>query len=170
METVRQKAIANKIRRAKTDPLPLPDSKEGLAGRPEAENLLNIYAALADKAQEAVIAGYTAPRRGQRPFGALVLGVYQGGELVYIGHSGGSFGAQRQQEIFARLQPLAQAECPFRAIPEPTAPAVWVRPEVVCEMAFSGWTDDGLLRHPVFVRLREDKPPREVVRENNEGA
>jgi bifunctional non-homologous end joining protein LigD len=116
--------------------------------------------------QEGVIAGFTEPRGGKRPFGALVLGVFQGDELIYIGHSGGGFGAKELQEIRAKLTPLIQEECPFKVRPETNTPATWVKPELVCEISLSGWTEDAVMRHPVFLRLREDKAAREVVRDS----
>jgi bifunctional non-homologous end joining protein LigD len=116
-------------------------------------------------AQEAVIAGFTAPRGGRQYFGSLVLGVFEGDELIYIGHSGGGFGAQNLQNIHARLEPLIQKESPFKKEPATNAPVTWVRPDLVCEVAFAGWTEDGLMRHPAFSRLRDDKTAREVVRE-----
>ncbi len=115
--------------------------------------------------QEGVIAGFTAPQGRKKYFGSLVLGVYAGNELIYIGHSGGGFGAEDLREISARLQPLIQAECPFKIEPATNAPVTWVKPELVCEVAYAGWTADGLMRQPVFSRLREDKAAREVVRE-----
>ena len=118
--------------------------------------------------QEGVIAGFTAPRGGRKYFGSLVLGVYEGGELVYIGHSGGGFGAANQKKIHSMLQPLIRKECPFRIEPPSDTPVTWVKPELVCEVAFTGWTADGLMRQPVFTRLREDKDAREVVRESQE--
>jgi bifunctional non-homologous end joining protein LigD len=116
-------------------------------------------------AQEGVIAGFTAPRGGRKYFGSLVLGVYEGDELIYIGHSGGGFGAENLVKIYKRLQPLIQKECPFKIEPPADTPVTWVKPQLVCEVAFSGWTEDGLMRHPVFSRLREDKAAREVVLE-----
>ena len=116
-------------------------------------------------AQEGVIAGFTEPRGGRRYFGSLVLGVFAGDELIYIGHSGGGFGAENLKNIYERLQPLIQQECPFKIEPVTDAPVTWVKPELVCEVAFAGWTEDGLMRHPVFSRLREDKAAREVGRE-----
>ena len=116
--------------------------------------------------QEGVIAGFTAPRGGRGYFGTLVLGVFDGDELVYIGHAGGGFDAEELKRIQERLAPLIRTGCPFRSEPETNAPATWVRPELVCEVALSGWTEDGVMRHPVFLRLREDKEPREVVRES----
>jgi bifunctional non-homologous end joining protein LigD len=115
--------------------------------------------------QEGVIAGFTEPRGGRKYFGALVLGVFEGGELVYIGHSGGGFGAKNLKEIREKMEPLIQKACPFKATPETNAPVIWLKPELVCEVTFSGWTEDGIMRQPVFSRLREDKAAHEAVRE-----
>jgi bifunctional non-homologous end joining protein LigD len=115
--------------------------------------------------QEGVIAGFTEPKGARKFFGSLVLGVFEGGELIYIGHSGGGFGAENQRNIFEKLQPLIRKECPFKIKPPADTPVTWVKPTLVCEVAFAGWTGDGLMRHPVFSRLREDKTAREVVRE-----
>ncbi|RII29117.1 MAG: hypothetical protein CXR31_04425 [Geobacter sp.] len=115
--------------------------------------------------QEGVIAGFTEPRGGRRYFGTLVLGVFDGDELIYIGHAGGGFGGKELQDIRAKLELLTQQECPFRVQPETNAPVTWVKPELVCEVTLSGWTEDAVMRHPVFLRLREDKAPREVIRD-----
>ena len=115
--------------------------------------------------QEGVIAGFTEPGGGRKYFGSLVLGVFAGDELVYIGHSGGGFGAAGLKKIHERLQPLIQPECPFKSAPPADTPVTWVKPHLVCEVHFTGWTEDGLMRHPVFSRLREDKAAREVGRE-----
>jgi bifunctional non-homologous end joining protein LigD len=115
--------------------------------------------------QEAVIAGFTEPGGGRKYFGALVLGVYEGDELIYIGHVGGGFTANDLKDIREKLGPLIQKECPFTLKPETNAPVTWVKPELVCEVALSGWTEDAVVRHPVFLRLREDKAARAAVRE-----
>lgn len=115
--------------------------------------------------QEGVIAGFTVPQGGRKHFGSLVLGMYDGDELTCIGHSGGGFAAKELADIHARLEPLVQKECPFKRQPETNGQATWVRPELVCEVVFQGWTADGVMRQPVFKRLREDKSPREVARE-----
>jgi bifunctional non-homologous end joining protein LigD len=115
--------------------------------------------------QEAVIAGFTEPQGGRRYFGALVLGVYEGNELMYIGHVGTGFTANHLEDIRETLEPLIQKECPFPVQPETNAPVTWVKPELVCEVALSGWTEEAIMRHPVFLRLREDKAAREAVRE-----
>ena len=121
--------------------------------------------------QEGVIAGFTEPRGGRKYFGSLVLGVFHGDELVYIGHSGGGFGAKNLREIREKLDPLIRKECPFTVEPKTNTPATWVKPELVCEVALSGWTEDAIMRQPVFLRLRKDKTAREVVRDSGgEGA
>jgi bifunctional non-homologous end joining protein LigD len=60
---------------------------------------------------------------------------------------------------------LIQKECPFKVEPKTNTQVTWLKPKLVCEVAFSGWTEDGIMRQPVFLRLREDKTAREVVRE-----
>jgi len=118
--------------------------------------------------QEAVIAGFTAPGGTRSHFGALVLGVFAGKELVYIGLVGGGFGARALRELRARLDPLIRKRSPFKTAPAVNAPVTWVKPALVCEVAFAEWTAEGVLRQPVFLRLREDKAPREAVREKLE--
>jgi bifunctional non-homologous end joining protein LigD len=113
--------------------------------------------------QEGVIAGFTEPRGRRKHFGALVLGVFKGNELVYIGHTGGGFGAKMLSEIREKLTLLIRKKCPFKVVPETNAPVTWVKPELVCEVVFHGWTDEGIMRQPVFLRIREDKAAREVA-------
>ena len=115
--------------------------------------------------QEGVIAGFTEPRGGRKNFGALVLGVFKGDKLVFIGHTGGGFSAEMLREIREKLDPLIRKKCPFTVEPKTNTPVTWVKPELVCEVVFHGWTDEGIMRQPVFLRLREDKAAREVVRE-----
>jgi len=115
--------------------------------------------------QEGVIAGFTEPGGSRKYFGALVLGVFEGDKLTYIGHLGGGFTANNLRDIRERLNPLIQQECPFALKPETNTPVTWVKPELVCEVALSGWTGDGAMRQPIFLRLREDKTAREVMRE-----
>ena len=115
--------------------------------------------------QEGVITGFTEPGGSRRYMGALVLGVFKGDELMYIGHVGGGFSAKDLKDIRDKLEPLIQKACPFPVTPETNARVTWVKPELVCEMSLSDWTEDGVMRQPVFLRLREDKTAREVVRE-----
>ena len=117
--------------------------------------------------QEAVIAGFTQPRGERKNLGALVLGVYKGTELIFIGHCGSGLGAETLREVRARLNPLIRKKCPFKTEPKTNMPVTWVKPVMVCEVIFHGWTSEGLMRQPVFLRLREDKRAREVVREGS---
>jgi bifunctional non-homologous end joining protein LigD len=119
--------------------------------------------------QECVIAGFTEPGGGRKHLGALVTGLFEGEKLIYTGHVGGGFSEKDLKDIRERLNPLVQEECPFTVEPETNAPVTWVKPKLVCEVALSGWTEDGVMRHPVFLRLREDKTAREAVREKTEG-
>ena len=118
--------------------------------------------------QEAIICGFTQPRGSRNNFGALVLGAFDGGELTYIGHSGGGFDEQSLAGIHQQLASLVQPECPFRTVPKTNMPVQWVKPVVVCEVAFSEWTDEGIMRQPIFLGLREDKEAASVVRERSE--
>ncbi|MBI5234017.1 MAG: hypothetical protein HY880_06655 [Deltaproteobacteria bacterium] len=104
--------------------------------------------------QEGVIAGYTEPGGARKYFGSLVLGAYEDGEFVFIGHSGGGFGAKKLEEISEKLGPLVRKKCPFKVTPKTNGPVTWVKPKLVCEVACHGWTDEGLMSQPVFLRLR----------------
>ncbi|HEY3276773.1 MAG TPA: non-homologous end-joining DNA ligase [Syntrophorhabdaceae bacterium] len=115
--------------------------------------------------EDAVIAGFTEPRGMRKNLGALVLGVYEGDKLVFIGHAGGGFDTKTLREMRGRLDPLVQEACPLSEKPRTNMPVTWVKPELVAEVTFHGWTNEGYMRQPVFLRLREDKPAREVVRE-----
>jgi bifunctional non-homologous end joining protein LigD len=115
--------------------------------------------------QEAVIGGFTEPRRSRPHLGALLLGVYDDGEFIYIGHTGGGFNSDALREVRDRLRPLETARCPFVVQPKPNAPVHWVTPKLVCEVKFQEWTSDGRMRQPIFLAWRDDKPPRSVKRE-----
>ncbi len=115
--------------------------------------------------QEFVIGGWTEPRQTRQYFGALLLGVYDGDRLVYVGHTGTGFDGKELARVMARLKPLETGECPFAARPKTNERPHWVRPELVAQIKFGEWTADDRLRHPVYLGLRDDKKPREVVRE-----
>ena len=115
--------------------------------------------------QEAVIGGFTEPKGSRKHLGALVLGVYEGDRLVYAGQMGGGFNRTSLKEMRERLEPLIRKDPPFAVPPREKSPITWVDPVLVCEVTFSEWTSDGIFRQPIFTGLREDKNPREVVRE-----
>lgn len=114
---------------------------------------------------EAVICGYTKPRNGRKHFGALVLGKYEGNRLKYIGHSGSGFDEKKLGEMYKMFQRLVTDECPFAPEPKTNAPVTWLKPELVCEIKFSEMTDEGIMRQPIFVGLREDKTARDEKNE-----
>jgi bifunctional non-homologous end joining protein LigD len=115
--------------------------------------------------QEFVVGGWTEPRKTRQHLGALLLGVYEGDRFVYVGHTGGGFTQQGLMEMYRRLVPLERKTSPFTTTPRTNEQAHWVRPEVVVEVKFNEWTDEGKLRQPIFVGVRDDKDPRTVVRE-----
>ncbi|MFA6170286.1 MAG: non-homologous end-joining DNA ligase [Candidatus Margulisiibacteriota bacterium] len=115
--------------------------------------------------QDCVIVGFTRPRGSRGYFGSLVLGAFENKKLIYVGHSGGGFGGQNIKMIYDRLRPLVRKNCPLSALPPESETVTWVKPELVCEVAFTEWTKDGVMRQPKFVRFREDKSPAEAIRE-----
>ena len=121
--------------------------------------------------QEFVIGGFTDPKGMREGIGALLLGHYAGGQLVFSGRVGTGFSHRVATELRARLDTLAQAACPFSTPPPGPLKktAKWVKPQLVCEVAFTEWTNDGQLRHPSFQGLRLDKKAAEVVREEPVG-
>jgi bifunctional non-homologous end joining protein LigD len=113
--------------------------------------------------QEAVIAGFTAPRGKREEFGALILGVYDNNELRYVGHAGGGFDAKNLRAVHALLKPLVTKTSAFAKDPPTNMPVTWVQPELVCQVKFTEWTRDGVMRHPIFLGMREDMSPRDVA-------
>ncbi len=120
------------------------------------------------KTQEAIIAGYTDPGGGRKYFGALVLGIKDGEKLKYIGHTGSGFNYKSLKEMYEKLQPLIQEDSPFYEKVKTNMPVTWVRPELVCEIKFTEVTNDGKLRHPIFLHLRDDKSINEVTMANTQ--
>lgn len=115
--------------------------------------------------QELVIGGYTAPRGSRERLGALLVGYYDGEVLRYAGKVGTGYGRGTLELLHRRLVPLHRATSPFAGGPKPAGDIQWVSPRLVAEIGFSEWTSAGLLRHPRFIGLREDKPARDVRRE-----
>lgn len=121
--------------------------------------------------QEFVIGGFTDPQGARAGIGALLIGYHAGGRLVFAGRVGTGFTHQTAIDLRKRLDALRRPDCPFS--PPPAGPlartAHWVKPELVGEVAFTEWTDDGQLRHPSFQGLRLDKKATAVVREDVAG-
>src|SRR5580704_16272540 len=108
---------------------------------------------------DTVVGGWTAPRTTAIPLGALLLGLYRGKKLRFIGHVGTGFDGKKLQELSGKLKKLASSSCPFDAVPETNENPSWVSPDLVARVKFSGWTQENALRHPVFIALREDARP-----------
>jgi len=119
--------------------------------------------------QTCVIGGWTDPR-GSRPFfGALLLGVYDDrGALQYVGHTGAGFSDAELGRVWKKLQALRSKASPFAAQPKTNEKPHWVKPALVAEVKFTEWTNDGRLRHPTYLGLRDDVKP-ESVRKEPEG-
>ena len=116
--------------------------------------------------QEFVIAGYTLSDKGI-PFSSLILGFYEKGKLIYAGRAGTGYTNAMRVELKKKLDRLARNTKPFEQIPKDPdlRKAVWAEPKLVGEVAFTEWTDEGIIRHPSFQGLREDKKPQDVIRE-----
>ncbi|HEX5075165.1 MAG TPA: DNA ligase D [Gemmatimonadaceae bacterium] len=115
--------------------------------------------------QEFVVGGYTEPRNTREHLGAILLGYFDGDDLVYVGHTGGGFTRESLAAMAKRLKRLERKSSPFSTPVRTNEKAHWVRPEVVVEVKFNEWTADGRLRQPIFLGVRDDKDPRDVTRE-----
>ena len=129
--------------------------------------------------QEFVIGGYTPPQGSRKYFGAILVGYYENKKLVFAGKVGTGFTAKSLSMLYKKFQKDARGDCPFVDLPskqngqwvQDITPSMmrkmrWVNPVFVCEIKFAEWTRDKKLRAPVFLGLREDKNPGEVVRES----
>jgi bifunctional non-homologous end joining protein LigD len=115
--------------------------------------------------QEFVVAGWTEPRSSRSHFGALLLGYYSNGELKYAGHSGGGFDEKELTRVFTLMRPLEIERSPFKTVPKTNERPHWIEPALVAEVRFTEWTDEGLLRHPIYLGLRNDVNVQTVRRE-----
>jgi bifunctional non-homologous end joining protein LigD len=116
--------------------------------------------------QELVVGGWTEPRNSRKHLGAILLGYYDSeGNFVYAGHTGGGFSHRALEDMYRRLKPLERKTSPFTERPRTNEKAHWTTPRVVVQIKFNEWTREGKLRQPTFLGVRDDKDPREVVRE-----
>ncbi|MGH7559883.1 MAG: DNA ligase D, partial [Gemmatimonadales bacterium] len=134
-----------------------------------------------DQTGEFVVVGFTSPRGSRGGFGALQLADWVDGELVYAGRAGTGFSEKQLAQVHDALVTAERKTPPCNGPrPWPSSAAVpaqrpipgagdttWVEPAVVCEVRFKEWTNEGLLRQPVFVRFRDDKPPAECLRQSS---
>jgi bifunctional non-homologous end joining protein LigD len=116
--------------------------------------------------QEFVIGGFTLPSNGSHGVGALLLGYYEGGKLIYAGRTGTGFTQKTHRVLRDQLDELRQKTSPFEKLPvDARRGAIWVQPRLVAQVNFATWTADNLVRQSSFKGLREDKPAAEVRRE-----
>ncbi len=133
----------------------------------------------AEQTADFVVVGFTAPKGSRGGFGALQLADWVEGELVYAGRAGSGFSdkqlgqVRKTLEAAARKTPPCNGPRPWPTEVEPAAKrpipdtkdTTWVDPTLVCEVKFKEWTEEGLLRQPVFVRFRDDKAPDDCTRQ-----
>ena len=116
--------------------------------------------------QEFVIGGFTLLSNGTHGVGALILGYYRDGKLIYAGRTGTGFTQKTHGLLRDRLDKLRRDKSPFESVPLGVSRGViWVKPELVAQVSFSTWTADNLVRQAAFKGLREDKPAKDVQRE-----
>lgn len=119
------------------------------------------------KRQEFVVGGYTLTDKRTSGVSALLLGVYEGENLIYAGRAGTGFSEADRKELGKKFEPLKRTEPPFQFAPEARANEriTWLEPELVAEVQFAEWTEDNLLRQASFKGLRTDKAPGDIRRE-----
>jgi bifunctional non-homologous end joining protein LigD len=131
--------------------------------------------------QEMVIGGYTQNEGSSKPFSSLLLGVYENGKLVYTGKVGTGFNVKMQEKLMKQFEKSKTDHFPFTYEPDvnkpsrfrpnpPQASVTWLKPKLVCEVNYAEVTSDGIIRHPSFMGMRNDKNPKDVVWEVQEEA
>lgn len=133
----------------------------------------------ANRRQEVVIGGFTKNEGSSKLFSSLLVGLYEGKKLIYTGKVGTGFSAKLQQELMAQFKPLVTKNSPFDDEPDinkssrfrprpPHAAVTWLHPNLVCEVSFTEMTGDGVMRHPSFVGMRNDKNAQKVILEEEQ--
>jgi bifunctional non-homologous end joining protein LigD len=128
--------------------------------------------------QEMVVGGFTPPGGSRQHFGALLLGYHENKKLIFAGKVGTGFNDKLLRELHQRFEKISAQTCPFSNLPEKRTARYgqsltpgemkkcrWLKPKLVCQIKFAEWTQDGKLRQPVFMGIREDKSASEVIRE-----
>jgi bifunctional non-homologous end joining protein LigD len=115
-----------------------------------------------EEKHEAIICGYTRKRDSDRLFSSLVLGIYENGQIKFIGQTGTGFSAALQKELMKKMNALVVKTYPFKDKPTITDPVVWLKPHLVCEVKYTELTGEGLMRHASFQGLREDKTAKDL--------
>jgi bifunctional non-homologous end joining protein LigD len=126
------------------------------------------------RTQDCVVIGYIRGEGNREAyFGSLLLAVYNnvgssddgtnGSQLRFVGHTGSGFNFDQLDKIYNKLKQMKTEKCPVDYIPYTNRDPTWVRPEIVAEIKFNHWTNEGIMRAPIFLRFREDKRPKECV-------
>ena len=115
------------------------------------------------RTEDFVVVGFTSPKGGRSGIGALLLGSYRNGRLVFSGRAGSGFSDKQLLAIRKELEALRVAEAACTGPVPHDGVAMWVAPRLVCEVEYTEWTEEGLLRQPVFIRFRQDKQPEECL-------
>ena len=115
--------------------------------------------------QEFVIVGWSESDK-RMGFRSLLLAAKDNGKLTYVGKVGTGFNGKLIEEMMERMKPLEVDKAPVEVPRADRKGAHFIKPELVAEIAFTEFTSDGILRHPSFIGLREDKPASQVVVEN----
>ncbi|HEY2379929.1 MAG TPA: DNA ligase D [Terriglobia bacterium] len=110
-----------------------------------------------------VIGGFTPPDGSRKHFGALLLGLYDNGDLIFVGRTGSGFDDRALADAAKQLQPLITKKSPFKEVPVEVRKSTWVQPKLVCEVKFGEWTSDRKLRSPIFQGFRDDVDPKDCV-------
>ena len=142
----------------------------------EKERTKNWLKIKVNKRHEVVIGGFTQNENSPKAFSSLLVGVFDSGKLNYIGKIGTGFNDNTQRELMSKMRNLATPTAPFSQIPDvdkpsrfrpnpPKSKVTWLKPVLVCEVSYAEITDDGVMRHPSFEGLREDKKARDVEKE-----
>lgn len=119
------------------------------------------------KRQEFVVGGYTVKQNGKKGFGALLIGVFEKGKFCYTGKVGTGFTQETEKELMERFTNLHRKSSPFDSKSPKEKGLHWLTPRIVVEVSFSNWTDEGVLRQPVFQGVRLDKRPEGVSHEQS---
>src|SRR5881227_422434 len=121
----------------------------------------------ADRTDDFVVVGFTRPKGSRSGFGALDLGAYEDGKLVYAGRAGSGFTAAQLKDVSAALERSVRAQPSFEGPVPADKGHTWVEPSLVVEVRYKEWTNEGLLRQPVFLHFRNDKKPTDCVKAGN---
>ena len=116
------------------------------------------------KTQDCVVIGYTTGEGNrEKHFGSLILAVFEQGQLRFAGHTGSGFDSNQLDKIYNKIKDMRVNRPPIDYIPYTNGKPTWIRPKLVAEIKFDNWTNEKILRAPIFLRFREDKSPEDCT-------